>query len=128
MKKKISINRKDHELPYVCEQLGWKYHHTGIPVKEKIEGERYIPHLKLYVKGFKKSPFGIEWMRFEDDCPLHEMIKTKPHLAFVVEKLDDVLSTFDFNILSPPNAPSDGVRVAMIEYQGDLIELMEFTS
>lgn len=32
----------------------------------------------------------------------------------------------DFKILTYPNAPMDGVRVAMIEYDGAPIELMEF--
>jgi len=37
----------------------------GIPTKEKMPNERYLPHLKMYVTGFETSPFGIEWMRFE---------------------------------------------------------------
>lgn len=45
--------RKEHELPLVTEKWGWKYHHLGIPVKDPVPGERYIPHLKLYVKGFE---------------------------------------------------------------------------
>lgn len=32
----------------------------------------------------------------------------------------------DFKILTYPNAPMDGVRVAMIEHDGAPIELMEF--
>ncbi len=118
--------RKDHELPDVTSKWGWKYHHTGIPTNKKIPGERYIPHLKFYVSGFQESPFGIEWMRFDDDCPLHELIKTVPHLAFVVENLDSELKRQNFNIISPANSPSDKVRVAMIEHHGIPIELMEF--
>jgi hypothetical protein len=30
--------------------MGWKYHDMGVLAKEPIPGERYIPHLKLYVK------------------------------------------------------------------------------
>lgn len=66
--------RKEHELAD-CIKWGWIYHHTGIPTTEKKDGEVFIPHLKFYVSGFPTSPFGIEWMRFEEDCPMHPLIK-----------------------------------------------------
>lgn len=76
--------RKEHELAD-CIKWGWIYHHTGIPTTEKKDGEVYIPHLKFYVSGFPTSPFGIEWMRFEEDCPMHPLIKKVPHIAFEVK-------------------------------------------
>ena len=60
--------RKNHEPPLAIREWGWRFHHIGIPTKNKIEGERYIPHLKIHVAGFETSPYGIEWMRFEEDC------------------------------------------------------------
>lgn len=124
----LKLKRKDNEEVFVVKELGWKYHHIGIPTRFPIENERYIPHLKMYVSGFETSPFGIEWMRFEDDCPLHEVIKTVPHIAFEVKNLDETLSKFDFEILTPPNSPSDIVRVAMILHNNAPVELMEFNS
>lgn len=122
----MKINRKDHELPFVTGKLGWKYHHTGIPTKERKPGERHIPHLGMHVSGFSESPFGIEWMRFDEDCPFPDVIKNIPHVAFEVDNLDKALEEHDFEILSPPNAPSDEVRVAMILHNGAPVELMEF--
>ena len=110
----------------VTETWGWKYHHLGIPTNESKPGERYLPHLKFWVSGFNSCPFGVEWMRFEEDCPMHPLIRSVPHLAFVVEDLDHELSTRGFTILAEPGEPSDGVRVAMIEHNGAPIELMEF--
>jgi hypothetical protein len=121
-----NILRNDNEPPYVIEKLGWKYHHLGIPTKESLPGERYIPHLKFYVYGFNTSPFGVEWMRFEDDCPLPDIIKTIPHIAFEVENLDKELSENDFEIISKPGVPSDGVRTVMIIHNGVPVELIEF--
>ena len=40
-----------------------KYHHLGIPTTEKREGEVHLKHLKVYVSGYKDSPYRIEWMR-----------------------------------------------------------------
>ena len=118
--------RQDSFPPEAIEKWGWKYHHTGIPTTEKKHNEKYIPHLKLYVSGFDKSPFGIEWMRFEEDSPIHPLIQKIPHVAFEVENLDTELKQKNFTILTKPDSPSKGVRVAMIEHNGCPIELIEF--
>jgi hypothetical protein len=120
------MNRQDHEQPESVEKWGWKYHHLGIPTRMKMPGERYLPHLKFYVSGFDTSPFGIEWMRFEDDCPLSELIKTIPHVAFEVDDLDRALKEYDFEVISEPAAPSEGVRAAMVLHNGAPVELIEF--
>ena len=116
--------RQDHELPAAIEKWGWQFHHMGIPTSRKIPGERYIPHLKMYVSGFDTSPYGIEWMRFEADSPVHELVQTLPHIAFVVDDLEDAIK--DRELLSGPDIPSPGLRVAMIEHNGAPVELMVF--
>lgn len=118
--------RYDNELPWAI-QNGWRFHHIGIPTNEKRTGEKYLPHLKFYTSGFELSPFGIEWMRFEKDCPLPELVKTVPHVAFEVDDLDTVLERNNFKILTKPNEPSGGCRVAMIEHNGAPVELIEFS-
>jgi hypothetical protein len=118
--------RQDHEQPESVGRWGWKYHHIGIPTSIKMPDERYIPHLKFYVSGFSTSPFGIEWMRFEDDCPISELIKTVPHIAFEVDDLDKALNEHDFEIISEPGIPSEGVRAVMIKHNEAPVELIEF--
>lgn len=90
--------------------------------------ERYLPEFKFHVSGFENSPFGVEWMRFEKDSPMSMLIQTVPHLAFVVPDLDYELSNREFNVISEPTCPSEGIRVAMIEHNGAPVELMEFTN
>jgi hypothetical protein len=121
-----NIQRKENESPFVTEKLGWKYHHLGIPTKESIPGEIYIPHMKFYVSGFDNCPFGIEWMRFEENCQLPELIQTVPHIAFEVDDLDKELNENNFEIITEPNSPSKGIRVAMIMRNGAPVELLEF--
>jgi hypothetical protein len=123
----FTTNRKDHEQPFVIRHLGWRYHHLGIPTNESLPGEIYLPHLKFYVSGFSTSPFGIEWMRFDEDCPLSDLIKTVPHIAFEVDDLDEELKIHDFEIIAKPTVPSDGVRAAMIKHNGAPVELIEFS-
>ncbi len=120
------IRRKDNESPFVTAKLNWKYHHLGIPTKKKMPDEEYLPRFKFYVSGFSNSPFGVEWMRFEDNCPISEIIKTIPHIAFEVEDLDKELDENDFEIIGKPESPSEGVRTVMIMHNGAPIELIEF--
>ena len=118
--------RFDYQLAECVEQWGWNYHHLGIPTKEKMLDETYLSHFKFYVSGFPTSPFGVEWMRFEEGSPIHPLVQTVPHLAFEVRDLDYELAYRKFNIITEPNPPSEGVRVAMIEHNGAPIELIEF--
>ena len=116
--------RQDYEPPFAIAKLGWRYHHLGIPTSTPRPGERYLPHLKIYVSGFDTSPYGVEWMRFEPDCQISELIKTVPHIAFEVDDLDAAL--VGHALLSGVSSPSEGVRVAMILDNGVPVELLEF--
>ncbi len=115
--------RKDHEPPAVAAR-GWRYHHMGIPTDKPRAGEKYLKHLKVYVAGFETSPYGIEWMRFDQDCPISELVRTTPHIAFEVYDLDAEIEGKE--LLGAVTAPSQSVRVAMIVADGIPVELLEF--
>jgi hypothetical protein len=100
-----------------------RYHHLGIPTTEVREGERHLPEYGVHVSGYETSPFRIEWMRFDEDSPLPELVRTVPHVAFEVDDLDAALEGRD--VLIPPNRPSPGVRVAFVVDDGAPVELME---
>jgi hypothetical protein len=119
--------RLDSELPESVEKWGWKYHHLGIPTVKEMPGEIYLAQFKLFTSGFSESPFGIEWMRFEDGCPLNKMIQKIPHIAFEVTNLEIEISLHNLKVITGPNSPSEGVRVAMIEHNGAPVELIEFS-
>jgi hypothetical protein len=120
----MSDKRLDHEPPFAVSRLGWRYHHLGIPTSVRRPDERYLPHLKFAVSGFETSPFGIEWMRFDPDCPVSELIRTIPHLAFEVDDLDAALE--GWTLIGEVGSPSGGVRTAMILDNGAPVELIEF--
>jgi len=75
-----------------------RYHHIGIPTSESRPGERHIKHLKTFIVGHENSEYGVEWMRFEADATIPELV-----------------------------SPSEGVRVAFIVENGAPIEFLEFT-
>jgi hypothetical protein len=124
--KDIFKTRQDHELPLCMEDWGWKYHHLGIPTDKVMPNERYLPQFKFYVSGFNTSPFGIEWMRFDKDSPMSDIIKSVPHIAFEVDDIDKEFARHNFEIISEPSSNSDEIRAAMILHNGAPIELIEF--
>ncbi len=121
---RLARPRRDDEPPAATAERGWHYHHLGIPYTDPRPGELHVPHLKIFVSGFEDSPYGVQWMRFERGCELPDLVRTVPHVAFEVDDLDAAIVGKD--VLTPPNSPSEGVRVAMIAHDGAPIELIEF--
>ncbi len=62
-------------------------------------------------------------MRYEPDCPLPELVKTIPHVAFQVDDLQQTL--VGKQVLIEPNSPSEGVLVAFIVDDGAPVELLQ---
>jgi len=112
--------KKDRKI---MDQKKYRYHHIGIPTIKKHKNEKYFEKLKFYHAGYEESEFGIEWMRFEEGCPLPDLVKKLPHPAFEVDDLDEAIQ--GRKIIIPPNSPSEGIRVAFIEEEGAPIELLE---
>ena len=101
-----------------------KFNHIGIPVTDSFEGEIDLPHLKMTVSDHENNRFGIQWQRYWDGAPYPDLVKTIPHVAFVVDDLDAELQ--GQKVIIEPNSPSQGLRVAFIEVNGAPVELMQY--
>ncbi len=117
--------RKDHAQPSIISRRGWKYHHMGIPTTVPHPAEEHLEHLRMFVRRFATSPYGIEWMRFEPECKVHDLVRKVPHIAFEVNNLEKALK--GCTLLSEISSPSNGVRAVMIVDDGAPIELIEFS-
>jgi hypothetical protein len=100
-----------------------RYHHIGIPTATPRDGEQYLEEYGMCVSGYEQSDYGVEWMRFEPDSPLPELVKTVPHVAFEVDDLRAELAGRE--VLIAPNSPSPGVTVAFIVENGAPIEFLQ---
>jgi hypothetical protein len=100
-----------------------KFNHIGIPTSEPFEGEINLPHLKLTCSDHQNNPYGIQWMRYWDDAPYPELVKTVAHVAFEVDDLEAAL--VGRKVIIEPNSPSPGVIVAFIEVNGAPVELLQ---
>lgn len=101
-----------------------RYHHLGIPTNEPQSDEEHLEHLKFFCTDHTRNPFGIQWMRFEPDCALPDIVKTMPHVAFEVDDLADAIA--GHQILIQPNSPSPGVHVAFVLCDGAPVEFLQF--
>lgn len=101
-----------------------RFHHVGIPVKEKMAGMTYNKKLKLYTTDYFKNPYGIEWMYFEHDNLLPDIIKTIPHVAYSVDNLNNAIR--NKTVVLAPQSPANGVTVAFILDGDNLVELLQF--
>lgn len=77
----------------------------------------------MYVSGYDTSPYKIEWMRFEEESPLPQLVKTIPHIAFEVADLIGTIKGKE--ILIQPNSPSEGITVAFIIDNGAPVEFLQ---
>jgi len=101
-----------------------KYHHLGIPTETPQPRETYLESYKVFCTDHETNPFGIQWMRYEPDYPLPELVKTLPHVAFELDDLEEALKGRE--ILIEPNSPSEGVLVAFVVCDGAPVEFLQF--
>jgi hypothetical protein len=102
-----------------------RFHHCGIPTKNDFEGAIYLPKFKMHISDHFATPYEVQWMRFDDDCLLPDLVKTVSHVAFEVDDLEAAIR--GKNVIISPNEPSEGVRVAFIEEAGAPIEFLQIT-
>lgn len=101
-----------------------RYHHIGIPTERDLPTEDYIPACKMHASGYLESPYGIEWLKFDPDCPLPDLVKKVPHIAFIVRDIREAVEGKE--ILVEPNSPGPGVTVAFIVDNGAPVEFLQF--
>ena len=100
-----------------------RYHHLGIPTEERLKDEVHLAHLQIYVSGYGKNPYGVEWIRYEQDAPYPDVVKTVAHVAFEVDDIEEAIR--GKKVLIAPNRPSPGITVAFIEDNGAPIEFLQ---
>lgn len=80
-----------------------KYHHIGIPTAKPLPEDNTIQEYQLYASDYRTSDYGIEWMKFDPDCPVPEWLQTLPHGAFGVDDIRAAIA--GKKVLSAPKRP-----------------------
>jgi hypothetical protein len=121
--KNYPINTSKMRLVMNNSKIKYTFHHIGIPTNEIREGEKYSSTFKMYTSGGQDSEFRVQYHRFEEDSPLHPLIKTMTHVAFKVDSIDEAI--LGKEIILGPYYPFEGFRVAIIIDSSAPIELIE---
>ncbi|AIY15177.1 hypothetical protein [Cellulophaga baltica] len=106
--------------------MNYKFSHIGIPTSEEKEWDGFYEPGKIHYTKFNKDEYQIEWVKFDADSPMPELVRTIPHVAYVVANMEDALQGKD--ILVDIFSPGEGVRVAFIKHNGAPVEFMEVAS
>ena len=101
-----------------------KFNHVGIPTNIHKEDEIYIEGMKLFLTDFNKSPNKIEFLRFEKESQMPEILKTHGHIAYEVPCLETAME--GKKVVLEPFQGGEGLMCAFIEEEGIAIELMCF--
>lgn len=100
------------------------FHHVGIPTKNYLPEDTHNPALKMHATGYFETPYAIEWLNFDDDSTLPDIIKTQPHIGYVVDSLEDAIKGRE--VILTPRSPVPGVTIAFVLEGRDLIEFLQF--
>jgi len=99
------------------------FHHVGIPATHQRPGEIYLDMVRLHITDANTNPYHVEWLRFEPDSPMPAEVKAGPHVAFMVDDLHAAIA--GKKVLVEPFVPVPGLRVAFINDDEVIVELME---
>ncbi|MCM3750296.1 hypothetical protein M3223_23465 [Paenibacillus pasadenensis] len=102
--------------------IHYEFHHTGIPTTELRENEKFSESAKMYTTD-NDGKFKIQWHRFEEDSPLHPLLRTLPHVAFKVSDLQAAIEGEE--VILGPYEPIDDYWVAVINDGGVPVELIQ---
>jgi hypothetical protein len=100
-----------------------QFDHIGIPADEKREGMRFLESKRLWLTSPGDHPYRVEWLWYEEDSPEAELVRTKPHVAYRVESLEDAMS--GQRVVAEPFDVFGEVRVSFIEVDGAPVEFVE---
>jgi len=105
--------------------MEYKFSHIGIPTNEEKNWDGFYEAGKIHYTEFDKDEYKIEWIKFDDDSPMPEMMRTMPHVAYLVDNIEQALDGRE--LLVETFSPADGVRVAFIAHNGSPVEFMEIS-
>lgn len=105
--------------------MAYQFSHIGIPTIEEKDWDGFYEPGKIHYTDFNKDEYGIEWIKFDADSPMPEMMRTLSHVAYLVDNIEEAL--IGREVLVETFSPGDGVRVAFIAHNGSPVEFMEIS-
>jgi hypothetical protein len=99
------------------------YQHVGIPITTKKEGMVYWDNLKCWSnKSVDEYDYKIEYLKFEENSPIPEILHKQPHVAYLVDDMEKYLKDAD-EIIFQPMEIAPNFTIAFVVKDNTLIEL-----
>ncbi len=101
------------------------FDHIGIATLAPQPNERYVQKTKVWVTDPHQHPFRVEWLRYEPDSPVPDVLKNATHVAW---RVDDIQKEAEgLEVLIPPFASVAGHVVGFFRTaEGIIVEMMEY--
>ena len=105
--------------------MNYTFNHIAIPTNEERNWDGFYEPGRIHYTEFDKDQYQIEWVKFDNNSPMPEMMRTLPHVAYLVDEMEQALKGCE--ILEETFSPAEGVRVAFIVHKGSPVEFMELS-
>lgn len=100
------------------------FDHVGITTAIKQPAENWVEQSRVWVTNPRDHPEHIEFLRYEPDSTVPEIIKANPHIAFRVEALEPHLK--DVEIIIAPFIVGDFLEVVFVRKHNTIFEYMHY--
>lgn len=100
-----------------------EFMHVGVPTKNKQSNETYLNDLRVYITDPEEHELKFEYLRYEKDSPLPEIMQNNPHVAFKVDSIEEMAK--GARIIVEPFDAGENTKIAFIVKDGVVFELME---
>ena len=102
------------------------FDHVGSTIPTVQPREKWGGQSRVWVTNPKAHPEHIEFLRYEPDSTVPEVIKANPHIAFRVKTLEDHLEQPGVEIIIPPFEVGDFLRVVFVRKHNTIFEYMQY--
>jgi hypothetical protein len=100
-----------------------EFDHIGVPAPAKRGDMRYLESKRLWLTSPADHPYRVEWLWYEPDSLEAELIRTVPHVAYLVESLEQAMAAGP--VLAEPFDVFGVVRVGFFEVDGAPVEFVQ---
>ena len=100
------------------------FDHVGITTTVPQPDENWVEQSRVWVTNPCNHPEHIEFLRYEHDTTVPEIVRANPHIAYRVAALEPHIASQD--ILIPPFVVGDFLEVVFIWKYNTVFEYMHY--
>lgn len=100
------------------------FDHVGITTVVPQPNENWVEQSRVWVTNPREHPEHIEFLRYEPDSTVPDVIKANPHIAFRVASLEAHIARLD--IIIPPFVVGDFLEVVFVRKYNTIFEYMHY--